>query len=243
MDLHLQQLLSPCRIWHLGWSSDYIWIVWRSVWIALVTTVIAILLAYPLSFFIAARSPRVRYLLLGLIMVPFCTNMVIRTYAWSLVFSSQLPLAKFAAWLGFIEEGMSLHPSPFAVYVGMISSFLPFAVLPIYTNVERMDWSIIEAAQDLYASKWRTLRHAILPQTMPGLMAAVILTFIPAMGTFVVSDMLGGANYMLVGNLIQQQFVTSRDLPFGSAISLVLMGLTIVCVFMLRRQEKKVEAA
>lgn len=224
-----------------GWSSNYIWIVARSVWIAVVTTVIAILLAYPLSFLIATRQSRMRYFMLGLVMVPFCTNMVIRTYAWSLIFSNQLPFAKLAAWMGLIDEGMSLYPSPFAVYVGMVSSFLPFAVLPIYTNVERMDWSIVEAAQDLYAGKWRTFRHAVLPQTIPGLVAAIILTFIPAMGTFVISDMLGGANYMLVGNLIQQQFGGSRDLPFGSSISFVLMILTMISVFLLRKHEKKVE--
>lgn len=226
-----------------GWSSNYLWILGRSLWIATVTTSLAILLSYPLAFFITTRKPRTRYLLLGLVMVPFCTNMVIRTYAWTLLLSNQLPFARFAASMGWIPEGMSLYPSPLAVYVGMVSSFLPFAVLPLYTNVERMDWSIVEAAQDLYAGRWRMFRHAILPQTVPGLAAAVILTFIPAMGTFVVPDMLGGANYMLVGNLIQQQFGASRDLPFGSAISMVLMLLTLICVFSLRRYEPKVQPA
>lgn len=224
-----------------GWSGDYLRIIARSVWIAFVTTVVSVLLAYPLAFFIASRQDRARYLLLGLVMVPFCTNLVIRLSAWTILFSNQFYLAQFAAWLGLIEEGMPLYPSSFAVYVGMVSSFLPFAVLPIYTNVERMDWSIVEAANDLYAGRWRTFVHAVLPQTIPGLMAAIILTFIPAMGTFIVSNILGGAKYMLVGNLIEQQFLGVGNLPFGAAISFVLIVLTIASVYTLRRHEKAVE--
>lgn len=226
-----------------GWSGDYLRIIVRSVWIAFVTTLISVLLAYPLAFFIAAKRDRTRYLLLGLVMVPFCTNLVIRLSAWTILFSNQFYLARFAVWLGLIGEDMPLYPSSFAVYVGMVSSFLPFAVLPIYTNVERMDWSIVEAAKDLYAGRRRTFMHAVLPQTIPGLMAAIILTFIPAMGTFIVSNILGGSKYMLVGNLIEHEFLGVGDLPFGAAISFVLIILTIVSVFLLRRHEKAVEAA
>ncbi len=226
-----------------GWTGDYLRIIVRSVWIALVTTVISVLLAYPLAFYISSRKERTRYLLLGLVMVPFCTNLVIRLSAWTILFSNQFFLARFAAWIGLIGEDMPLYPGSFAVYVGMVSSFLPFAVLPIYTNVERMDWSIVEAATDLYAGRWRTFMHAILPQTIPGLTAAIILTFIPAMGTFIVSNILGGSKYMLVGNLIEHEFLGVGDLPFGAAISFVLIVLTIVSVFMLRRHEKAVEAA
>lgn len=223
------------------WNSDFVIILWRSLVLAGVTTALCLLLAYPLSFFIASRSKRGRSVLLALVMVPFCTNMVIRTYAWRLLFSNQLPLAKLAAWVGLIDEGQSLYPSPFAVYVGMLTTFLPFAVLPIYTNVERLDWSIVEAAQDLYGGKWRVFRHAILPQTSAGLMVALILTFIPAMGTFVVPDLLSGANYMLVGTLIGHEFRTVRDLPFGSALSVVLMLMTLVGLFALRRRVRKME--
>jgi spermidine/putrescine transport system permease protein len=120
----------------------------------------------------------------------------------------------------------------------MVSSFLPFAALPLYTSVERLDWSLVEAARDLYASRWREFRHAILPQTLPGLTVAVILTFIPAMGMFVVPDLLGGARTMLVGNVIQQQFGASRDWPFGAMISLGLMALTLAGLFLLRRYGK-----
>lgn len=220
------------------WSADYLLILGRSVWIAFVTTVLSLLLAYPLAFFIAGRPRRTRYLWLALVIVPFCTNLVIRTYAWMLILGHQMPPARLAHLLGFIPADTALYPSRFAVYLGMVSSYLPFAVLPLYTNVERLDRSIVEAARDLYSSRWRTFRHAILPQTMPGLRVAVILTFIPAMGAFVVPDLLGGSNYMLVGNLIQNQFGPSRDWPFGAAVSLGLMVLTLIGLFLLRRRRE-----
>lgn len=227
----------------LDWSADYLLILWRSVVVATVTTVVTILLAYPLACFIATRPPRARYVWLALVTVPFCTNLVIRTYAWMLIFSHSLPPAQLAQWLGLVPAGASLYPSAFAVYVGMVSSFLPFSVLPLYASIERMEWSIVEAAADLYASSVRVLYHAILPQTMPGLIAAVILTFIPALGAFVVPDLLGGAKYMLVGNLIQQQFVASRDWPFGATISLCLMVLTLIGLFLLPRPRQELETS
>jgi len=226
-----------------GWSADNLLILVRSVWIALVTTVLSLLLAYPLAFYIATRRPRMRYLMLAVVMVPFCTNMVVRTSAWMLLLSPQLPLARVAAWMGLIGRDMPLYPGAVAVYIGMVSSFLPFAILPLYTNVERMDWSIVEAAEDLYASRWRVFRHAILPQTKAGLSAAIILTFIPAMGAFVVPRLLGGSNYMLVGDLIEQKFRDARDYPFGAAISLALMLLTLICLFALRRRKVAMESS
>ncbi len=218
-----------------GWSPVMLRIMAMSVFMATVTTILCLLLAYPLAFFIATRSPGWRYTLLALIMIPLCTNLVIRTYGWQLLLMNQLPLARFAAWIGLIEEGESLYPGWPAIFVGMLGGFLPFSVLPIYTNAERLDWSIVEAAQDLYASRWRLFMHGILPQTLPGLAAAVILTFIPAMGTFVVSDILGLRKFMLIGNKIEQSFMTARDIPAGSMISLVLMLLTMIVLMALRR--------
>jgi spermidine/putrescine transport system permease protein len=223
----------------LDWSADYLLILGRSVLVASVTTALSIILSYPLAFFIAARPPRTRYLWLTLIIIPLCTNLVIRTYAWMLLLSQQMPPARMAAWLGLIPPDTGLYPSAGAVYVGMVSSFLPFAVLPLYTSVERLDFSVVEAAHDLYAGKRRIFFHAILPQTVPGLTVALILTFIPAMGVFVVPDLLGGARYMLVGNLIQQQFGASRDWPFGAAVSLGLMLATLAGLFGLRRRDRE----
>lgn len=224
-----------------GWTADYILILWRSIWVAFMTTAISVALSYPLAFFICSRPERKRYFWLTLIIVPFWTNMVIRTYAWFLILAPEMPLAQLASWLNLIPQDAPLYPNAFAVYLGMVSMFLPFVALPLYSSVERLDWSLVEAAQDLYASKVRVFTQAILPQTLPGLSVGVILTFVPAMGMFVVPDLLGGAKYMLVGNLIQQQFGTSRDWPFGAAISMGLMVLTMISLQLYRRRGKEVD--
>jgi len=224
-----------------GWTADYIIILWRSVWVAFVTSLIAVILSYPLSFFICSRPERTRYLWLMLVIIPFWTNMVIRTYAWFLILAPEFPPARIANLLGFIPPNTPLYPNAFAVYIGMVTIFLPFVALPLYSSVERLDWSLVEAAQDLYASKTRVFMQAILPQTMPGLSVGIILTFVPAMGMFVVPDLLGGAKYMLVGNLIEQQFGASRDWPFGAAVSMGLMLLTMVSLYLYRRKNKEMQ--
>jgi spermidine/putrescine transport system permease protein len=224
-----------------GWTADYIIILWRSVWVALMSTLICVMLSYPLAFFICSRPEKKRYIWLTLVIVPFWTNMVIRTYAWLLILAPEMPLAKLASFVKLIPPDTPLYPSAFAVYMGMVSIFLPFVTLPLYSSVERLDWSLVEAAQDLYASKMRVFMQAILPQTLPGLTVGVILTFVPTMGMFVVPNILGGSKYMLVGNLIQQQFGTSRDWPFGSAISMALMVLTLVSLQLYRRRSKEVD--
>jgi len=224
-----------------GWTADYISILWRSVWVAFVTSLIAVILSYPLCFFICSRPERTRYLWLMLVIIPFWTNMVIRTYAWFLILAPEFPPARLANLLGFIPQNTPLYPNAFAVYIGMVTIFLPFVALPLYASVERLDWSLVEAAQDLYASKVRVFMQAILPQTMPGLSVGVILTFVPAMGMFVVPDLLGGAKYMLVGNLIEQQFGASRDWPFGAAVSMGMMVLTMVSLYLYRRKHKEMQ--
>ncbi len=224
-----------------GWTADYIMILWRSVWVAFVTSIVAVMLSYPLCFFICSRPERSRYLWLMLVIIPFWTNMVIRTYAWFLILAPEFPPARIANLLGFIPPNTPLYPNAFAVYIGMVTIFLPFVALPLYSSVERLDWALVEAAQDLYASKTRVFMQAILPQTMPGLSVGIILTFVPAMGMFVVPDLLGGAKYMLVGNLIEQQFGASRDWPFGAAVSMGLMLLTMVSLYLYRRKHKEMQ--
>jgi spermidine/putrescine transport system permease protein len=225
----------------LEWSADCVRILARSVWIAFVTTVLVLLLAYPLAFYIAGQPSRRRYMWLALVIIPSCTNLVIRTYAWQLILGQQMLPARLAHALGLLSEGKPLYPGALAVYLGMVNSFLPLAVLPLYASAERLDWSLVEAAQDLYSSRLRTFMHGVLPQTLPGLTAAVILTFIPAMGAFVVPDLLGGAKYMLVGNLIQQQFGPSRDMPFGAAVSLALLMVTLAGLFVFRRPGQEMD--
>jgi len=223
-----------------GWTADYLLILWRSVWVSIVTTVLSVTLSYPLCFYIAKKPERTRYLWLTIVIIPFWTNMVIRTYAWFLILAPDMLPAKLAAFFKLIAPGMPLYPSAFAVYLGMISMFLPFVALPLFSSIERLDWTLVEAPQDLYASNTRVFMHAILPQTLPGLSVGIILTLVPAMGMFVVPDLLGGAKYMLVGNLIQQQFGASRDWAFGAAISMGLMVLTMYSLYLYKRRNKDI---
>ncbi len=218
-----------------GWTSDTLWILLRSAGLAIVTTGISVLLSFPLAFWIVSHRKETRTLLLALIMIPSSINLVIRTYAWMLVLSAQMPPAWIAQWLGILEPGQGLYPGSFAIYIGMVSAMLPFAALPIYTSVERMDWSLVEAAQDLYAGRLATFRHAILPQVMPGMVAAIVLTLVPSLGMFVVSDMLGGSKYMLIGNLIQQQFGSASDWPLGATAGLFLVATSLLSLLAIRK--------
>ncbi len=223
-----------------GWTGAYLAILGNTLVISVVTTVITIALAYPLAFFIAQRPPARRYLWLALVIIPFCTNLVIRTYAWMLLLGNRMPPALLAQALRLIEPDAALYPSTLALYIGMVSNSLPFAVLPLYTNVEKLDWALVEAGRDLYAGPGRVFMHAIFPQTLPGLVTAVILTFIPAMGAFLIPDLLGGGKTWMLGNVIQHEFGVSMDFPFGAAVSLVLTFLTMAGLLILRRSGEEV---
>jgi len=221
-----------------GWSGDNVMILLRSAFLASVTTMLCLVIGFPMAFWICARGRTTRILMLALVMVPSCTNLVIRTYAWMLVLGAQMPPAWIARWLGILGADAALYPGTFAVYLGMVSSMLPFAVLPLYTSVERLDWHLVEAARDLYSGAGRTFINAILPQVFPGLVAAMVLTLVPSLGMFVVSDLLGGSRYMLVGNLIQQQFGAASDWPFGAMVGLFLVFASLASLAVLQRWGK-----
>ena len=211
-----------------GFEPLYPLVLLRSLLLATGTTAACVLAAFPLAFFIARLPRRFKTAALTLVIVPFWTNLLIRTYAWQILFAAEGPLARGATALGLARSGEALYPGTFAVSVGMLCAYLPFLVLPLYAAVEKADWSIAEAAMDLGADGPRVFRHAILPQVMPGLLAGVILVFVPATGQFVIPDLLGGAKTVLLGNAIQQQFGPSRDWPFGSALALVGMAVVLV---------------
>ena len=215
----------------LGWTPVYWKVLWRSFLVALVTTGLCTLLAYPLAFFIAAHPPRQRNLLLAWVMLPFWTNLVIRTYAWMVILGPEAWPAKLAIALGIHPPHTALYPGAFAVYLGMVNAFLPYMVLPLYTAVERIDWSQAEAARDLYAGRWQVFLRILLPQTLPGLFAGVVLVGVPAFGMFVVPDLLGGSKSALIGNVIQQQFGASIDYPFGAALGFLVTGLTLAVLY------------
>jgi len=237
----VQWTFSTENFWRLmgfglfGWSADTFLILVRSAALAIVTTALCIIFSLPMAFWIASKNKANRNLLMALIMVPSCTNLVIRTYAWMLVLGAKMPPAWIAHWCGIVPADQGLYPGAFAVFIGMVSSMLPFAVLPLYSSVERLDWSLLEAARDLYASSLSTFRHAILPQVTPGIVAAVIMTLVPSLGMFVVSDLLGGAREMLIGNLIQQQFGSASDWPYGAMAGLFLVVTSLLSLAAFRR--------
>lgn len=219
-----------------GFDPVYPLIFARTFVLALFTTLITAILSLPLSFFIASLSGRWRAIALTMVIIPFWTNLLIRTYAWQILLANDSVIADILRALGLMSEGSSLVPSLGAIYIGMICDFLPYMVLPVYASVEKVDWRLAEAARDLGARGGSVFRHAIWPQIAPGIGAGVFLTFVPALGQYVVPDLLGGAKTAMLGNSIAQQFGASRDWPFGAAISLVamtliLMGLWIRTVF------------
>jgi len=207
----------------LGFDPQYPQIILRSLILGAGTTLVCLLASLPLAFFIASLEGRRKQIALTLVVIPFWTNLLIRTYAWQILLGPDSALARIAAMLRLADSGEPLYPSAFAVYIGMLCAYLPFLVLPLYTAVEKIDWSIAEAAADLGADGRRVFRHAVLPQILPGMVAGIILVFIPATGQFVVPDLLGGAKTVMLGNAVQQQFGPSRDWPFGAAIACVGM--------------------
>lgn len=215
----------------------YLSIFWRSVLLALAATVGSLLLAYPFAYYIARRpSARTRNLLLVLVMIPFWTNFLIRTYAWRVILGGDGPINSFLLWTGLINEPLTLLFTDTAVLLGLIYGYLPFMVLPLYAAIERLDFSLMEAASDLYANGWNAFRKVLLPLSMPGVIAGSILVFIPSLGAFVTPDLLGGAKTVMIGNLIQGQFLTARDWPFGSAISMILMAAVLGATLIYFRQ-------
>jgi spermidine/putrescine transport system permease protein len=211
-----------------GYDLLYPQIILRSLVLGAGTALLCMVAALPLAFFIAGMPGRYKNLTLTLVLIPFWTNLLIRTYAWQILLAPESPLTWVFVKLHLVAAETPLYPSTIAVYIGMICDYLPFLVLPLYSSVEKIDWSIAEAASDLGADGPRVFWHAILPQVTPGLVAGIILVFIPATGQFVIPDLLGGAKVQMLGNVIQQQFGPSRDWPFGSAIAFIGMGVVML---------------
>ena len=218
----------------------YVGILWRSLTLAFNTTALVIMLAYPLAYFIARAHPKRRNTFMFLVLIPLWTNFVIRVYAWMMLLRKEgvinLILGGLAHLFHIPFQPLEMLYTPGAVLVGMVYEFLPFMILPIYTSLEKIDNSLYEAAADLGANAIKTLLRVTLPLSMPGVVAGTILVFIPVMGTFIVSDILGGRQVILVGNLIQRQFLDARDPTFGSAASLVLMIMTLIVTYFYTRK-------
>lgn len=206
----------------------YLSILWHSVVIAGANTILCLLFSYPFAYAIARmENIRTRNILLILVMIPFWTNFLVRTYAWRVILGTDGPLNGLLMGLGIIQEPLPLIFNDGAVMVGLVYGYMPFMVLPLYAAIERIDFSLVEAAHDLYADGSAAFWRVVLPLSMPGIVAGSILVFIPSLGTFVTTDLLGGGKSVMIGNLIQSQFLTARDWPFGSAFSVLLMAAVL----------------
>ena len=217
-------------------DSLYLRILWYSLEVAALTSLFTILIGYPLAYYIARAPRNQRSLLLFLILVPFWTNFIIRIYAWIMILRTQGLLNTLLLNLGIIKIPLEMLYTPTAVLIGMVYEFLPFMVLPLYTSLEKIENAQMEAAADLGARPWQVFLRVTFPLSIPGMIAGSILVFIPAMGMFVVPDLMGGAKTILVGNLIRNQFLTARDWPFGSAASMLLLVLTLVVTLLYTRK-------
>lgn len=207
----------------------YLNIGWRSLWLAVVTTVLCLLVSYPAAYFLALRTPeRWKNLLLGLVAVPFWTSFLIRTYAWMFILRSEGLLNQILLQLGWIDRPLELLYTQTAVLLGLLYGELPFMILPLYAALERLDRPLLEAAADLGAGRWEIFRRVTWPLSLPGVAAGAVLVFIPSLGQFVVSDLLGGARSMLLGNLIQNQLSVARNAPFGAALTFELTAAVLL---------------
>jgi len=216
-------------------------ILQRSIGLAALTTVVCLIAGYPLAFFISTRRRRiVQQIALFLVILPFWTNFLIRTYAWRILLGEEGTINGVLLSLGFISEALPLLNTQLAVLIGLVYGFLPFMVLPIYASVERFNFRYVDAAHDLGANDVRTFLRVVLPLTLPGVLAGCALVFIPSVGAFVTPDLLGGTKGLMIGNLINKQFGGSGNMPLGSALSIVMMAVVmislLVYVFANRRE-------
>ena len=205
----------------------YLEIVVRTLVIALINTLICLALGYPLAYFIAFKGGRWKNALILLVMIPFWTSLLLRAYAWVVILGGNGIANRTLQFLGITDGPIDLIFTPQAVLMGMVYSYLPFMILPLYATLERFDVSLKEAAKDLGASRWHTFWRVTFPISMPGVIAGSILVFIPSAGEFVIPNLLGGARTVMMGNLIQQQFLQARDWAFGSALSVMLAALLL----------------
>ena len=205
----------------------YAMIFLRTFIMAAVATLGCLVLGFPLALFISRAGKR-RNLYLQLVILPFWTSFLVRTYAWMFLLRDTGLINTILMGTGITSEPLPLLYNDGAVFIGLVYGYLPFVVLPIYATLERMDKALIEASADLGSTPWETLTHVILPLSAPGLRAAALLVFIPCLGAYLTPDLLGGGKSVMAGNLIQNQFTTARDWPFGSAVSLMLMAVVMV---------------
>ena len=224
-------------------ASDWIYlhIFWSSLKLATLTALSCLVIGYPLAYVMATASVAIRPVLLVLIVLPFWTNFVVRAYAIKILFGELGPVNQLGMAFGLIHEPIIFANTSFSIWLGMVTNYLPFMVLPLYVTLEKLDFSLLEAAKDLGASSWSLFWKILFPLTRAGVITGVIFVFTPALGEFVIPDLLGGSKSMLIGNLVTEQFLKTRDWPFGSALSLILILLVMMSLAVYLRVSNRAE--
>lgn len=216
-------------------DSVYFNVVKESVLVAFITTLLSVLMGYPFAYFMAMKKKKISGILMVLLMIPFWTNELVMVYSFVILLNNSGLVNTFLQAVGITKEPLSMLYNNFAVIAGMLYMLLPFAVLPMYSSIEKLDKGLLEASKDLGAGPVKTFFKITLPLTAPGIFAGVILVFIPTIGYYQITDMLGGGTQMMIGNLINNQFSISRNWPFGAALSMLLAVLILVMLFICQK--------
>ncbi|RWK56477.1 ABC transporter permease [Mesorhizobium sp.] len=227
----------------LAFADAHLSIFWRSISLSFYTTVLTLLFGFPTAYFIATRPPKTREVWVFLVTIPFWTNLLIRTFAMQQVIRNEGLVNTALMALGIIKHPLQIMNTDAAILLGMIYIYLPLMVLPIYASMEKLDFRLVEAGYDLYASRWEVLRRIIFPLIKPGVIAGSILVFIPSLGAYVIPRVLGGGKNMMVGNLIELQFGAGRNWPLGAAISITLVVLVMIALLFYVRNASGSEGA
>lgn len=214
----------------LGWSDAHLSIFWRSVKLSLLTTLCCLIVGFPTAYFIATRPKKQRDMWMLLIIIPFWTNLLIRTFAILELIRNEGVINTSLIALGIIDEPIQMLFTEFSIILGMVYVYLPLMVLPIYASMERLDFNLVEAGYDLYATRIKVLRRVILPLVKPGVIAGSILVFVPSLGAYVTPRVMGGGNQLMIGNLIELQFGQGRNWPLGAALSITLLAIVMVAL-------------
>jgi putrescine transport system permease protein len=227
-DSHVALTITSDNFSALWQDSLYLRAYLNSLKIAAIATVVCLLIGYPMALTVARAKRQTRILMLLLVMLPFWTPFLLRVYAWLGILETNGLLNRFLLWTGVTDSPLSLLYTPFAVYIGIVYSYLPFMILPLYATLERLDPTLDEAAADLGSRPWQTFLDITLPLSIPGIVAGSLLVFIPAVGEYVIPDLLGSASNTMIGRVLYDEFFTNRDWPTASAVAIVLLFALVV---------------
>lgn len=243
-DAYIQLLFERLLDDSLRFDAGYLLIIGRSFLLAFVAMVSCLIIGFPVAYFISRQPVRYRNLLILLITIPFWTNQLVRTFAWIIILGRNGVVEAPFRWAGLLgtDQTLGLMYTNFAIAVGLTYTFIPLMVLPIYASLEKLDFRLVEAGADLYSSRWDVFSKIIIPLSKPGIIAGCLLVFIPSLGAFIQPDLLGGGKNLMLGTLVQFQFATARNWPFGSAIAMILLVFVMLFLMLYARAVRNAKA-